>query len=253
MNQCLINDGKWYNYPELYDIFSFSEDIDEKCIKIIKNLIYNNKIQIINPIDLGSGTGKIYDQLLSKISYEGHAYFIENNPAMLSFLEQKYKNNNKVKIVKNTIKSFKLNLQKSNFIISSFGFPSSLFDKDNTLEELKNVYKNLLDGGIFITIGWNEKWDDELSSLWKKYTINNFDKPIIDARNCGLSWLNDNIKTSLKFENIEKRDYVLNSLFGSCVKLDDRKLKLSMHMGITLNNKKELKEIIDKIDSLYKN
>lgn len=165
MNQCLINDGKWYNYPELYDIFSFSEDIDEKCIKIIKNLIYNNKIQIINPIDLGSRTGKIYDQLLSKISYEGHAYFIENNPAMLSFLEQKYKNNNKVKIVKNTIKSFKLNLQKSNFIISYFGFPSSLFDKDNTLEELKNVYKNLLDGGIFITIGWNEKWDDELSSL----------------------------------------------------------------------------------------
>lgn len=94
----LIKYSNWYDYPDLYNIFSFSEDKKEKCMEIIKE-----KIRIINPIDLGAGTGKIYDQLLSKIDFEENAWLIENNTKMIDFLQKKYKNNNRVKIVKKRI------------------------------------------------------------------------------------------------------------------------------------------------------
>lgn len=247
----LIKDGNWYDYPDIYNIFSFSEDKEKKCIKIIKEKIFKDKIEIINPIDLGAGTGKIYDQLLSKVDFNGNVWLIENNNKMIDFLEKKYKNNNKIRIINCSISSFKKEEQKSNFIISSFGFPSCLYNKNKTLEELKNVYENLLDNGVFITIGWNEKWDDEVSSLWKRYTNKNFDEKIIEARNCGLTWLNNNIKTSLRFKNNKEKNYILKSLFGDIIELDSNKLEFKLNMGVTFNTKEELKTIIKKLEVYY--
>ena len=126
-----------------------------------------------------------------------------------------------------------------------------MYNKNKTLEELKNVYENLLDNGVFITIGWNEKWDDEVSSLWKRYTNKNFDEKIIEARNCGLTWLNNNIKTSLRFKNNKEKNYILKSLFGDIIELDSNKLEFKLNMGVTFNTKEELKTIIKKLEVYY--
>ena len=247
----IFKSDNWYNYPYLYNIFSLSEDKNQKCIRIVKKIIIENKIKIINPIDLGAGTGKIYDQLLSKIDFKGNAWFIENNNNMITFLQKKYKNNPKIKIINNSIGSFKLENQKSNFIISSFGFPSCLYDREKTLNELKNIYCNLLKNGIFITIGWNEKWNDDVSEIWKKYTNKKFKKRIIEARNCGLAWLNNDIETSLKFKNIKEKNYIFEKLFGNITELNNDKLEFKLNMGITLNTKEELKNIIKKMEDNY--
>lgn len=247
----LIKNYNWYDYPDIYNIFSFSEDKEEKCIDIIKEKIFKESIRIFNPIDLGAGTGKIYDQLFSKINFDGNAWFIENNNNMINFLQKKYKNNNKIKIVNSTISSFEIEDQKSNFIISSFGFPSCIYDKRETLDELKRIYENLLNDGIFITIGWNEKWNDEVSSLWEKYTNKDLSKKITGARNCGLTWLNNNIETSLVFKSIEEKKYILRCLFGSIMELDSNKLEFKLNMGITFNTKKELETIIKNMEEYY--
>lgn len=247
----LIKYSNWYNYPDVYNIFSFSEDKEEICIKNIKEKIFKDKIEIINPIDLGAGTGKIYDQLFSKLDFNGYVWFIENNNKMIDFLEKKYKNNNKIKIINSSISSFEIENQKSNFVISSFGFPSCLYNKTTTLEELKAVYKNLLDKGVFVTIGWNEKWDDEVSSLWKRYTNKNFDEKLIGARNCELTWLNNNIKTSLKFKNNKEKNYILKCLFGNIIELHSNKLEFKLNMGITFNTKEELETIIKNLEVYY--
>ena len=248
----LIKNGKWYDYPEIYNLFSFSEDKDLKCINILINYIKNNNLRIINPIDLGCGTGKLYDQLISSIEYIGTAYLVDSNPNMLDYLTKKYYDN--IIILNSKISDLDLGDNKSNFIISSFGFPSSLFDKNNCIKELKKVYENLLDDGIFITIGWNEKWDDELSMLWNNYICVNSNKTLAGVRNCNLDWYMNDIKTSLRFDNLSQRDYVLCNLFGDEAKndyADSNKLEWSMHMGVTINTKEQIKIILENLEDKY--
>ena len=248
----LIKNGKWYNYPEIYNLFSFAEDREKKCIKQVINYIKSNNLKINNPIDLGCGTGKLYDQLICNIKYQGTAYLVDSNSNMIDYLTNKYDDN--VKILNSKISDFDLGVDKSNFIISSFGFPSNLFDKNNCINELKKVYENLLDGGIFITIGWNEKWDDELSMLWKNYICDNSNKNIDGVRNSNLDWYMNDIQTILRFDNLTQRDYVIYNLFGANAKndyADSNKLEWNMNMGITINTKKQLKAILENLEDKY--
>lgn len=53
---------------------------------------------------------------------------------MNDYLKIKYKN--EINVIQTSIEEFDLKNNKSNFIISSFGFPSTLFDKDKYLKEL---------------------------------------------------------------------------------------------------------------------
>lgn len=241
----LIVDGNWYNYPHLYNIFSYAEDFNNDCINIIKKYINDNNIKIINPIDLGSGTGKIYYKLLKNLKISGSIFLVDNNINMINYLNKSIKSN-VVKIVKSDIKN--ISLIKSNFIISSFGFPSKLLDKDNTLKELKKMYELLLEDGILITIGWNERWNDEFFELWKKYIKIDYSNKVKLIRNCNLSWYKSDIDCVVKFSNIKERDKVLGNFFGAdFVKdySDNNKLEWGISMGITLNTKKEIKNIID--------
>lgn len=241
----LIVNGNWYNYPYLYDIFSRAEDYTENCINIIEKFVLDKNFKIINPIDLGSGTGKLYDQLLKKITVEGNIYLVDKNKNMVNYLKRNISSSN-VKIIEAEIE--KVQVAKSNFIIVSFAFPSNLLDKNKILNELKNIYKHLLNDGVLITIGWNEKWDDEFFELWKKYLNVDYSKDILMTRNCNLTWLKDDINSKVKFSNIADRNKVLGSFFGykfiSDYKNSD-KLEWNIRMGITLNTKKEIKKIID--------
>lgn len=246
----LIVNSKWYNFPHIYDVFSKSEDYNQCCVNIIKKYINDHKIKVVNPIDLGSGTGKIYHQLLKKIKIIGDIFLVDNNVKMIEYLNKTIHQKN-VKIIKADIKD--LCLTKSSFIISFFGFPSCILNKNNILKELKKVYELLLDDGIFITIGWNEKWNDEFFELWKKYLNIDYSNKVNSVRNCNLSWYIDNICCIVKFLNKKQRDLVLGSFFGNNFIKDydnDNKLTWNISMGITINSKNEIKEIINNWEEL---
>lgn len=241
----LILNGNWYNYPYLYDVFSRAEDYEQKCIEIVKEYINDNDIKIINPIDVGSGTGKIYYQLLKYLKIQGKIFLVDNNLNMIDFLNQNIKSDN-VKIIKSDIKN--VGFIKSNFIISSFGFPSNISNKENTFNELKKIYELLLNDGILITIGWNEKWNDEFFALWKKYLNIDYCNKIKSIRNCNLSWYKNDISSVLRFSNIKERNYVLGNYFGNEFLKDNhnnKRLEWNVNMGITVNTKEEIKVILD--------
>ncbi len=243
-DNALIKNGKWYNYPDTYNTFSFSEDKGEKCFNIIRQYITDNGIKIVNPIDLGTGTGKVYEKLIKHLEYKGKVYLVESNKYMIEYLKRKYK---EATIIESEIINFNIQPEKSNFIISSFGFPSNLFDRNQSVKELKNVYENLSEDGILITIGWNEKWDDELSLLWKKYIDEKPKSSIKTIRNCNLTWYKQDIKTYLEFENKEQMLHIMKKLFGKHAEIDysnSNKLKWDMNMGITINTKKEIENIL---------
>lgn len=77
-----------------------------------------------------------------------------------------------IKVIQSSISKIKLK-GKSSFIISTFGFPSKIFNLENSLIELKKVYSLLDKGGVFVTIGWDETFNDELNYYWYKFLPDN--------------------------------------------------------------------------------
>ena len=185
---------------------------------------------------------------------------------MIDFLEKslqrKREYTHKVNTVKSSIAELSLK-EKSTFIVSIFGFPSKIFNKDQCLKELKNVYTLLEDDGVFVTIGWDETFNDELSYFWYKYLpddicAGDFEewrtsrvKKISSARNCGLSWFKKGLVVPLQFTSLEESAYVMGHLFGrdalECV-LKNKKTEWCISMGITYNTKEELRIILDNLE-----
>lgn len=252
----LVKNHTWYKYPLIYDMFSIAEDKENIIASKIIKYINEKRIRVNNPIDLGTGTGKIIDTVLNKIYYCGNIYAVDNSKEMIHFLTNKYKNKKCIQIVQSSIEKLNLDI-KSNFIISCFGFPSCVYDKSLIKRELINVNRILDDDGILITIGWNEKYDDELSYIWYKYvdvsqlSYDEWKKEKIKSmqttRNCSLSWLENDIETKLEVTNKTDGERMFRILFGK-KSLDyiisDKNMQLKMKMGITLNTKQEINKII---------
>lgn len=253
-----IYNGKWYEDPDIYDKFSIYEDIEGFCFKEINSILLKRLLN--NPIDLCAGTGRAIDYLLS-LHFKGIVYAVERNAQMCNFLETKY--NWQVVIIKaeiaNLINHPLRNNIKSNLIISRFGFPSKIWDKKQAWEELKAVDSLLENEGLFITIGWDENFNDELNKMWYHFvpdgiqakTFEEWRKErisiITSPRNTHLTWLKTGIETKLKFPSLQESAYVMGTLFGeSALKwiVENNKTEWQMKMAITCNTKKEIKKIL---------
>ena len=262
----LIGDDsdKWYADAGIYNVFSENEDIENICFNLIAERIKQEKIEVVNPIDLACGTGRTTKNILNNIKYNGTLYSVDLSNQMLEFLQktidrQKYYVD-KVELVQSTIDNFKLpKRQKSTLIISSFGFPSKIFNPERCKKELEAVYNNLDDKGVFVTIGWDESFNDELNEMWYRYipdTIraHSFEEwrnarslKISTARNCNLTWYKKNLQIPLIFDSLEESVNVMGHLFGRDAAmhiLDTEKRIWWMAMGITWNTKQELKNIL---------
>ena len=110
-----------------------------------------------------------------------------------------------------------------------------------------------------MTIGWDETFNDELNNMWFKYipdTIRakDFDEwrtirseKIDSPRNCGLTWLKRGIIVPLQFSSFKESAMVMGYLFGrdAAQNIIYRHQKnWTMAMGITLNTKEEIRQII---------
>ena len=254
---------KWYSDPALYQIFSESEDPENICFNIIQNAVKN--IKIVNPVDIASGTGRMAWQILDHLDFEGCIYCVDSSKKMCDFLELHTKRDNRSAnklvveniTIKDLVSSFK-NI-KTSFVISSFGFPSKISNKNLVFEELKAIYSILSDNGHFFSMGWDETFNDELNEMWFKYIpdsidANNFEEwrrirsaSIDSPRNCNLTWLKKGIMAPLQFSSIEESANVMGHLFGKEALeyiIKTNKTSWSMSLGITHNTKKELGKIL---------
>lgn len=264
----LIGDDsdKWYADASIYNLFSESEDPENICFKLIFNRILQNKLKIENPIDLATGTGRAAKFILNNIEYSGNLYAIDYSKQMLEYFDrtinrQKYYVKN-IELVHSKIQDFNIpNGEKSSFIISSFGFPSKITDKNRCKEELENVYSLLSNDGVFVTLGWDETFNDDLNNMWYKYIPDNIqaanfeewrktrEASINSARNCDLTWYKKNIKVPLLYDTLEESINVMGHLFGRDAALEILKNKRTMwwmSMGITWDNKESLSKILKK-------
>lgn len=265
----LIGDDsdKWYADANIYNIFSEAEDVENICFNLICQKLKEDNIIIRNPVDLATGTGRTFKNILNNISYQGTLYAVDLSSDMLKFLQrtidrQKYYVNN-IKLVESSIEKFKLeNNEKSTFIISSFGFPSKITNEDRCLKELKAVYDNLDENGVFVTIGWDETFNDELNEMWYRYIPDNiiadsfYDwqrkraQSIKSPRNCNLSWYKTNLQIPLQFSSLEESINVMGHLFGRDAAVDilkNRQVEWWMSMGITYDTKQSLKNALKKM------
>ncbi len=199
---------KWYKDASIYNTFSEREDPQNICFDLVAGYLVQEGLQITNPIDIAIGTGRYLLQIRKKLDDRGTLYGLDASGDMCGFLEKKIK---REKLFTSDIKIAHSNIvnignyikSKSNFIISSFGFPSKISNKRNSILELRAIYQMLSDGGIFITVGWDETFNDELNYMWYKYIpdfiqAKNFEEwrrkkmdQIQSARNCGLTWFKE--------------------------------------------------------------
>lgn len=255
---CKIYNGKWYEEPEIYDKFSTYEDFEGVCFKEISKILAGK--QLNNPIDLCAGTGRATDYLLS-LPFKGMVYAVEKSDQMCAYLEKKY--DWRVVLIKaetaNLIDHPLRNNIKSNLIVSRFGFPSKIWDKKQAWEELVAVDSLLEDDGLFITIGWDEEFNDELNEMFYKHVpdgiqADSFDEwkeerksCIRSPRNAHLTWLKTGIETKLAFPSLQESVYIMGTLFGeSALKeiVENNKTEWSMRMSITINDKSSIQEIL---------
>ena len=264
----LIGDDsdKWYADASIYNLFSEAEDPENVCFNLIFNKILEDKIKIINPVDLATGTGRAAKYILNNISYAGNLYAVDYSKQMLEYFErtinrQKYYVKS-IELVHSKIQDFKIpNNKKSSFIISSFGFPSKISDKERCKLELENIYELLTDDGVFVTLGWDETFNDDLNNMWYKYIPDNIkaanfeewrknrEASINSARNCDLTWYKKNIKVPLLYDTLEETINVMGHLFGRDAALEILKSKRNMwwmSLGITWDNKDSLSKILRK-------
>ena len=269
-NGSIIDESdKWYADPSIYNTFAESEDLENLCFELVLNKIKKDKLKIINPIDLATGTGRMFDQITQKIQYKDTLFGVDISDKMCEFLNRKVKRQkmyvNQVKIINSSIKDAPKFIKiKSSFIISSFGFPSKISIERKCLQELKSVYALLKDGGVFVTIGWDETFNDELNNMWFKYipdqiNADNFEEwrsqragKIKTPRNCGLTWLKKGLCIPLEFSTLKESVFVMSHLFGRDAAeyiIKNNKKCWNMSLGITYNTKKEIKATIEALEN----
>lgn len=253
---------KWYNDPTIYHIFSEAEDPENLCFNLVLQKIKGKRI--INPLDLAMGTGRIMWQIIENVKFGGILYGTDASKNMCEFTSKSIKREGKytsnIKIIHSTIKDLPKNLSlKSNFIISSFGFPSKISNQKLCLEELKAVHSLLSEDGVFFTIGWDESFNDELNRMWFKYIPDDIHakdfeewrdkrvKALKSPRNCHLHWFKRGIQVPLQFTSLKESANVMGYLFGRDAAqyvINNGKTEWMMRMGITFNTKQELSKII---------
>lgn len=260
----LISDetDKWYKDSALYNLFSEAEDPQNVCFNIIINLIRGMRIS--NPIDLATGTGRMVWQLIEKVNFTGTLFAADNSSNMCDYLKKAVKRNRgytkNIKVIHSSIENLPNKIhEKSSLVISSFGFPSRISDTNLCMNELRSVSSLLADDGLFITLGWDETFNDQLNEMWFKHIPDNirakdFEEwrrkrsgAITSARNCGLTWVKKGIHVPLQFSSVTESANVMGYLFGrDAVEaiLTNSRTEWIMSLGITLDNKKSIDNII---------
>lgn len=262
-NGLIFDDSdKWYADPSIYEVFSFSEDPENICLNLILNEINKRNISVVNPIDIATGTGRALHFFVDNLNYSGKFYGIDKSNQMIQHLKTSINRRHiyihNIELVESSIVDMCLSI-KSNFIISSFGFPSKITDKNLCFKELESISNHLSDDGIFVTLGWDESFNDELNNYWYRHIPDNIDakdfeswrvkrmSQIDSPRNCNLTWYKKGINVPLQYNNLRESAKIMGYLFGRDATeniINNNITEWGMSLGITLNTKNEIENIL---------
>ena len=251
----------WYDYPEISHMFSDAHDPLNLCFRLATD---NLRPGLIDPVDIGCGTGRFALYLYRSYRYEGTLWCLDDNPSVTKYLEARFRRECitdqlwEIRTAKINDITTVLGECKSELVVASFAFPSN---RQKALEELSAVHSVLRKGGTFITVGWDETFNDELSEMWYKYVpdtirARNFDQwsgerrqKFRGARNCGLNWYKQGLEVPLEFDTHERAAQVMSFVFGRAAGeeiIRTRKNRWWMSLGITRHTKEQSTEILDR-------
>ncbi|HTJ53290.1 MAG TPA: methyltransferase domain-containing protein [Cyclobacteriaceae bacterium] len=255
----------WYTNAEIYDKFSLSEDPLNISLDFALGKIPTDFSKIA---DLGTGTGRFAIHIAENRPDVKSIYAIDGNEMMYKFLKQKIQHQHglktKIKPVYQSIDQLPFADASIDAVVSSWAFPSKMWNVKTCLRQISEVHRVLKPNGILLTIGWDETFRDELSELWYRFVPEpdfrreSFEEwrkrrknKINSPRNCHLTFIKRNIKVPLLFENAEEAAYVLGFLFGFTAGewvTSQRRCEFSINVGITLDTKTQLSESIKKLE-----
>ncbi len=254
---------KWYGNPRIYHEFSSCQDPENICFSFLSTILESSKI--VNPVDLGCGTGRLSWYVLDHFEFHGKMFCIDASEEMCKFLKQRASresiNREVVEIVNIGInEAYSIVGEKSSIVMANFAFPSCYSDKNLILSELRSAYRCLSQTGKLITFGWDQSFNDELSEMWYRFIpdgikARNFEEwrtaradMFSTARNCGLTWFRRGLKVPLVFPSLDSSARVMGYLFGRSAAsevLRKRKISWSMSLGITVDSRERIAEILN--------
>lgn len=264
-NGMIVDEGdKWYVNPDIYHVFSESQDPEDIAFGIVRRRLNGRTIQ--NPVDLGSGTGRLAAFILRHIAFSGSIHCVDASTQMVQFLETRFKRESVpsqlLEVFQSTLETMPDPLGEgiSDFVGANFAFPSRVADRELALRELKSVYQVLRPSGIFTTLGWDETFNDDLSEMWYRYipdgvVAKDFEEwrrkrcdLLTSPRNCGLSWLKRGIRVPVGFTSDDTAARVMGYLFGRSAAqeiLKTRKTSWSMSLGITWDTREAIGVVLE--------
>ena len=267
---------KWYTNPDIYHIFAISQDPKNLCMKLLFERLHKLGITTpCDPIDLGSGTGRLAWYILNNIRFQGKIHCIDYSKQMKVYLSKRLKREcisaKRVSIHCDSIVNLPnikgIGKNSSQLITANFAFPSKMSNKQNNLKELKAVYECLRPDGYLVTIGWDETFNDELSEMWYRYIPDNIEARTFEEwrekkvdgikspRNCYLNWYKRGLMVPLEFQSVDISAKVMGYLFGRDAVneiLKNKRTRWSISIGITIDKKEQIEKVLRKNSLLHK-
>ncbi len=257
--------NKWYGNPEIYDKFSWAEDPLSLSLDIASSYIPAGSKMVA---DIGTGTGRLALHLASSCKELIEIMAIDGNQAMHDFLVQTVRqspNYSKVKPLLGDISSLPIDDRSLDAVLSSWAFPSKMWDSATCLRQVEEVRRVLKPNGVLVTVGWDEQYRDQLSELWYRFVPEpDFRRESIEEwrrrrraktrspRNCYLTFVKRGIKVPLMWPSAEEAAEVLGYLFGYSAGewvLQQRICEFSIHVGITVDTWTDLSRSIEQLEA----
>lgn len=257
--------NEWYANPDVYDRFAQAEDPENLSFAYAMRLIPRNRGVVV---DLGTGTGRFATFLGRERSDIAKICAFDANHRMVDFFRDRIRlsgDGDHLEVAKAENAALPLADSSVDAVVSSWAFPSKLWDLQVCADEVREVIRVLKPRGVLITIGWDETFQDELSELWFKYvpeptfrreTLEEWRRRrrarIRSPRNSHLTFETRNLRVPVKFETVKEAAYVMGHLFGFGAGEDvmqARRREFSILVGITRDTRGTLKRALRQIEA----
>lgn len=250
--------NKWYWAPHIYDRFSHAEDPEGVTFRLATSLCPREAKAVL---DVGSGTGRFIEELKERHPRMDVIYALDSSKEMIAYLTKKFEAGSpSVKPLQATIEDIPLPNESIDLVVSSWGFPSRVWDKDLAMRELCEIHRVMKEGASLITIGWDEDFSDEMTEVWYKFVTEEtyyFDSlseyrrrkrsRITSPRNCGLTVGKKRLQVPVKFADKREAAYVFGHLFGYSAGvwiLQNSRREFQMRVSITKDDKASLGNVL---------
>lgn len=255
----------WYANPQIYDTFAHAEDPLGVSLDLALTYIPMGANSVA---DLGTGTGRFALFAAERRPDFHKIYALDSNETMYQFFVQQLRFaqgfRTRIEPVLGDLSSLPFPDASLDAVVSSWAFPSNMWNPDVCLRQVREVRRVLKDGGTLVTVGWDETFRDQLSELWYRFvpeptfrreSIEEWRKRrrdrIHSARNCFLTFVKRNLRVPLVFDSANQAATILGYLFGFSAGewvSQQQRCEFSIHIGITSDTTSQLENAIVELE-----